>query len=212
MRYVSHVVLWLVLLAAGVGVWVWSGSYEMGADRPHWPLTEWAVKVLRERSIQRQAHEITPPALDDPAMIRRGAEHYAAMCSACHLTPAIRQTELRTGLYPQPPDLAEHGIHDPAEAFWKIKHGIKMSAMPAWGKSHSDAAIWDMVAFLRQLPKLDEAQFEALAGSAGNDGHGGMSMHGHGHADPHDHDAPAAPGSAASMPMDMPMPASSAMH
>jgi mono/diheme cytochrome c family protein len=207
MRYVSHLVLWLVLLVAGVGAWVWSGSYEIGADRPHWPVTEQVVKVLRERSIQPQARLITPPGLDDPAMIRRGAEHYAAMCSSCHLTPAMRQTELRTGLYPQPPDLFEHGIHDPAEAFWKIKHGIKMSAMPAWGKSHSDAAMWDMVAFLRQLPKLNEAQFEALAGSAGNDGHGGMSMHGHAHDD-----APAASASAASMPMDMPMPASSAMH
>ncbi|MHB8721984.1 MAG: c-type cytochrome [Steroidobacteraceae bacterium] len=41
-----------------------------------------------------------------------------------------------------------------APAFWIIKHGIKMSAMPAWGKSLDDAAIWDIVAFVRQLPQM----------------------------------------------------------
>jgi hypothetical protein len=98
----------------------------------------------------------------------------------------MRDTELRKGLYPQPPDLARNGIGDPAQAFWAIKHGIKMSAMPAWGRSHDDAAIWDMVAFLKVLPKQDEAAFEAMAGSKGDDGHGG----GHAHDEHHEDEAP----------------------
>jgi len=88
-------------------------------------------------------------------------------------------------------------VHDPAQAFWVIKHGIKMSAMPAWGRSHDDAAIWEMVAFVKRLPELDEAGFEGLAGMAGNDGHGG----GHGmHHDDDDHEHPAEASSAAEHP------------
>jgi mono/diheme cytochrome c family protein len=143
-----------------------------------------------------------PTDLDAQTRIHSGAEHYAQMCAACHLTPGMRSTELRQGLYPQPPDLAKLGIADPAKAFWVIKHGVKMTAMPAWGVSHGDDAIWDMVAFIRQLPKLDEDGFVALAGMHGDDGHGGgHHHHDEGHDDhdgDHDHDEhPASPASVA---------------
>ena len=188
--------LFLVLATVAAAAFVYSGVYPIGADQPHWAVTERAVEVLRDRSIEKQAAGIAVPALDDPARIRRGAMHYAEMCSSCHLTPGMRDTELRKGLYPQPPDLARHGVHDPAEAFWTIKHGVKMSAMPAWGRSHDDAAIWDMVAFLQVLPKQDEAAFEAMAGSAGDDGHGGGHHHGHEEHEQHEDEAPASASSA----------------
>ncbi|MFC5740765.1 c-type cytochrome [Dyella tabacisoli] len=175
----------LMLMVVAAVVFVTSGVYDIGADRPHWAMTETAIATLRDRSIAHQSAGITVPDLDDPARIRSGARRYAEMCAACHLTPGMRETELREGLYPQPPDLAQHGVHDPAEAFWTIKHGIKLTAMPAWGRSHDDAAIWEMVAFVRQLPKLDEAHFVELAGMPGNDGHGG----GHGMAHDDDHEA-----------------------
>ena len=185
------VVLLLALIVASG--FVASGVYDIGADRPHWPLTEKLVGVLRDRSIARQSAGIAVPDLDDPARIRSGARRYAEMCAACHLTPGMRSTELREGLYPQPPDLARHGVHDRAQAFWVIKHGIKMSAMPAWGRSHDDAAIWEMVAFVKRLPELDEVGFEGMAGRAGDDGHGGG--HGMHHHDDDDH-----PASASSVP------------
>jgi len=72
---------------------------------------------------------------------------------------------MRTGLYPQPPNLAEDGIDNPGEAFWIIKHGIKMSAMPAWGKTHTDAQLWAVVAFLDKLPKMTPAQYAEATGS-----------------------------------------------
>jgi hypothetical protein len=55
---------------------------------------------------------------------------------------------------------------DPRQAFWVIKHGIKMSAMPAWGSSHDDATIWSMVAFLRKLPGLTPAEYRAIVAKA----------------------------------------------
>jgi mono/diheme cytochrome c family protein len=183
----------LLLFVVAGAVFVYSGVYDIGADQPHWGATTQVVDTLRERSIARQsAGVMVPNDLDAPARIQSGAHHYAQMCAACHLTPGMRSTELRQGLYPQPPDLAKLGTDHPAQAFWVIKHGVKMTAMPAWGVSHSDAAIWDMVAFIRQLPKLDEDGFVALAGTHGDDGHGGgHHHHDEGHDDhdgDHDHD------------------------
>ena len=47
-----------------------------------------------------------------------------------------------------------------------IKHGIKMSAMPAWGFSHDDATIWSMVAFLQKLPGMTPAQYQDIVARA----------------------------------------------
>jgi mono/diheme cytochrome c family protein len=201
MKILAWFLVFCTALAGAAAAFIASGIYEIGADRPHWEETEKVIAQLRDHAIERHAAGIDVPNLDDPAMIRRGARRYAEMCTTCHLTPGMRSTELREGLYPQPPDLARRGANDPAEAFWVIKHGLKMTAMPAWGRSHDDAAIWEMVAFLRQLPQLDEAGFEAMAGMAGNEGHGGGHHHDEGDEDSHHHEvmepAAAAPGSVA---------------
>jgi mono/diheme cytochrome c family protein len=73
------------------------------------------------------------------------------------------------GLYPPAPELARGDDLTPAQQFWTIKHGVKLTAMPAWGKTHSDELIWDMVAFIRQLPKMSPEQYKAAVASAPED-------------------------------------------
>jgi hypothetical protein len=38
--------------------------------------------------------------------------------------------------------------------------------MPAWGKTHSDALLWDIVAFVRALPDMSPARYHALTANA----------------------------------------------
>ena len=157
-----------VALAAVLGVFafMWLGMYDMGADSPHWKATLAMLTMMRERSIEKHAASIQVPAdLDDPAIILKGAGQYAAMCAGCHLAPGMADSEIRPGLYPQPPDLGKVRV-DPRQAFWVIKHGIKMSAMPAWGFSHDDATIWSMVAFLQKLPGMTPAEYRAIVAKA----------------------------------------------
>ena len=47
-----------------------------------------------------------------------------------------------------------------------IKHGVKLTAMPAWGRTHSDELMWDMVAFIRKLPTMSPEQYQAAVKSA----------------------------------------------
>jgi len=152
------------VLVIAAGIFVWSGSYNIGADNPHLAITHQLINNLRDHSTKAYSRGIKVPNLDNPAMIAEGAEHYSVMCTGCHLAPGMAETEIRAGLYPQPPDLSKDGIDDPAEAFWIIKHGIKMSAMAAWGKTHTDEQIWNMVAFTSKMPGMTPAQYLKLGG------------------------------------------------
>jgi mono/diheme cytochrome c family protein len=40
---------------------------------------------------------------------------------------------------------------------------IEMSAMPAWGKTLDDAAIWDVVSFVRKMPVMTSATYQQLS-------------------------------------------------
>jgi mono/diheme cytochrome c family protein len=147
---------------AGV-VFVGSGIYNIGADDHHTKIVLAIIEQLREHSIAVRARAIDPPNLEDPTRIGAGAQHYAALCVGCHLAPGVTKSEIRTGLYPHPPNLAQEDIRDAQRAFWTVKHGIKMSAMPAWGKTLDDAAIWDLVAFIRQMPAMTPETYQQLS-------------------------------------------------
>jgi len=163
MNIVKAHVLLIVIVVAALAVYVYAGGYDIGADAPHWKVTEKAIDVLRERSIETRLAGIEVPDLDDPALIEEGAAHYVDMCVACHLAPGLADTELRKGLYPQPPKLADPWPADPREQFWAIKHGIKLTAMPAWGITHDDESIWGLVAFLKKLQGMSPEQFDEVA-------------------------------------------------
>lgn len=202
-EYLIVIVVLAAVIAIGLGVFVYSGIYNIGADDHHTKPVFTVLQTLRNRSIHVRSEDIDVPNLDDPQLILKGAGQYAAMCTGCHLRPGQENSELREGMYPQPPDLSKMHI-DPQDAFWVIKHGIKMSAMPAWGMAgHDDLTIWSMVAFIEKLPGMTPAQYKAIVAKAPPDedmdmdmGSEGGHSHSHGEAD-HDDDH-AAPASAMS--------------
>jgi mono/diheme cytochrome c family protein len=166
MRHLKVALALLLMLGLGIGIFIGSGVFNIAADNPHWKITYALLQVARERSLDYHSSGVTVPAsLDDPQLILKGAGQYAAMCTSCHLAPGLENSELRPGLYPQPPDLSKVNV-DPRQAFWVIKHGIKMSAMPAWGLSHDDETIWSMVAFLRKLPGMSPKQYKEIVAKA----------------------------------------------
>lgn len=180
--------LW-VMLGFGAGAvlgglaFAYSGFYNVAADDPHTRPVYTLMETVRSRSIAARASKLEAPAdLTSEARIRQGAGNYNAMCMGCHLAPGMAETELSRGLYPKPPDLTKTMV-DAAEAFWVIKHGIKASGMPAWGQSMQDEYVWNMAAFLQQLPKLDKAGYDALVASSGGHSHGGNETTPHEHAD-----------------------------
>ena len=183
MSFIKTGLILIGFVAAAVAGAVYFGAVHPGADQPHSTVVHKLIEMARDRGIAVRKRDVSIPPLGDAAQLKSGAGNYAAMCTGCHLAPGMDPTELSQGLYPPPPVLADLGAPDPARAFWVIKHGIKASGMPAWGKSMPDEYIWNMVAFLQQMPKMSPGQYQALVASSGGHDHGG------GESMPH-HDAP----------------------
>jgi mono/diheme cytochrome c family protein len=157
----------LVLVAGAAAMAIYTGFYNIAADVPHPQPIYWLYETVRDRSVAARARDIVVPTdLDDSSRISKGAGQYAEMCSGCHLAPGMKRTEISRGLYPRAPELRRQTDLTPAEQFWIVKHGVKMSGMPAWGVTHDDELLWDVVAFVRQLPELTPEQYETLVKGA----------------------------------------------
>ena len=166
-KTLKFVLIALLVVGALAGAFIYTGAYNIGADAPHSRLAYSVLEELRERSVTSRARGIAIPSdLADPKRIAAGAGLYNEMCTGCHLGPGFERTEMSQGLYPPAPELARGDDLSPAEQFWVIKHGVKLTAMPAWGKTHDDQLIWDMVAFVRQMPKLSPERYKAAVASA----------------------------------------------
>lgn len=187
MNLLRAIILILLLAVVGAGALLYSGMYDVGADVPHSPIVYRLLQTSLQRSIEVHAESVVVPPLSDPKMIAEGAEHYAAMCAGCHLAPGKEQTEIRRGLYPRPPQLAEVPPAAPTQAFWVVKHGIKFTAMPAWGTTHSDEEIWNIVAFLQKLPGMSSDDYQKLTGTTGTEQDHEHHEHGAEGGESHEH-------------------------
>ena len=175
----------LVLGLAAVAVLLQAGMVDVAADTPHSPTVYRLIAWAREQSVMRRAADIVAPAdLADAARIRRGAGNYDAMCVDCHLSPGVKDSEIRNGLYPTPPNLAgatesTHSSQSDARRVWIIKHGIKASGMPAWSKGGmNDEAIWDLTAFLKAFPSLTPETYRRQVEASEGHSHEGLVTRG----------------------------------
>ena len=182
----------LLLGAAFLGICtalavVLSGVVDVAASSPHSAPARWLLSTTMEHSVRRRARDLVPPpSLGDPGRGGAGFAAYEDMCAGCHGTPGAEPSVIAVGLEPEPPRLAEGpGDWSDAELFWIIKHGVRMTGMPAFGATHADSELWDVVAFLRQLPMLSEDEYASLRDAR-------VPRYEHGHSQHHGEAGPAA--------------------
>jgi mono/diheme cytochrome c family protein len=185
MRTVLVTLLSVLLLSiAGAFTFIYAGVYDVAANRPHWPITYWAMETVRKQSVKMRASDIAPPPdLTSDARVLAGTEHYAAHCASCHGAPGVPRSGLGERLYPLPADLTRAADrYTPGQLFWILKNGIKMSGMPSW-MDHSDDELWATVGFLERLPTMQEADYANLVmtGMARGGGRHGHDMQGMDH-------------------------------
>lgn len=163
----------LILIVGGFVV-VFTGVYNVSTNNHDNGVINWVMDTAMTRSVQEHAKGITAPSLSDPAMIQMGFRHYRAMCVDCHGAPGVHPEEIAKGLFPDAPDLAKTaGDWKPAELYWIIKNGIKFTAMPAWGPTHDEKALWAMTAFVAKLPRLSPEEWKAMDAQAPRHREGG---------------------------------------
>ena len=162
----------IVIAILGIAGFAYSGMYDASATSTHSGVVDWILSTTSHASIERRAKGIEVPNLDDEAFALAGINDFDSMCTGCHGAPGKGPEAMGRGLNPPAPDLAEEATElTPAELFWITKNGIRMTGMPAWGVTHSDDAIWPVVAFMTRLPALDAAGYQEMLVAAAGHGH-----------------------------------------
>ncbi len=175
---------------AGLSV-VYGGLFNVSALWEDPALVRWVLNETRENSVRSRAASIKTPELGGAEQVEEGFRSFREMCAICHTPPEATDSPTAQGLNPQAPDLAEKALHmSEAELFWVIKNGIRMTGMPAWGPSHKDPELWNIVAFIKTLPNMSGADYEVMdqyapkghshSGGGHGDGGHGEETDGHG--------------------------------
>jgi len=152
----------LLLGVAGAGVVVFGGLYDIGATEQHLQPVFSLLETTLRHSVRRRARSIEAPPLADPALVARGAACYRDHCVQCHGAPGIAPAAFAMALQPLPGPLVDAARHWRArELYWIVRHGIRMSGMPAWQLRLSDADLWAVVGFLDRLALLSPADYDA---------------------------------------------------
>ncbi|MBG0800182.1 cytochrome c [Methylocystis sp. H4A] len=162
MKFLAGFVTAFIVSAVGAFLVIVSGVYDVAATAPHTPLGRAIFSWTMRNSVRVHAGNESPETWSED-QARKGFKDYDAMCVICHSAPGKERSYISKGLQPEPPNLAEASERwSSAELFWIIKNGVKMTAMPAFGPTHQDEQIWNIVAFVRRLPRLSAEQFRAM--------------------------------------------------
>lgn len=139
------------------------GVIPANADTKPGPIERWAAGTSLDATLEREAPKIpNPVALTDDNLIT-GINLFGEHCAICHGTAKGDASAVAKGLNPSPPQLATEGVEDDPEGytFWKVKHGIRWTGMPAWKDALNDQQIWTLALFLKHMDKLSPAAQDA---------------------------------------------------
>ncbi|QBQ55158.1 c-type cytochrome [Nitrosococcus wardiae] len=172
MRILAVVGALAIFTALFFSVVVFSGYFNVAATEPHTPPGRWLLSTTMTQSVRYHAQAIKAPPLGEAVQLADGFRHYQAHCETCHGAPGVPPGKVGKGLTPEPPELDEAASHWSAEElFWIIKHGIRMTGMPAWGVSFSEEKLWALVAFVQELPEITPADYQKMAASIEHGAH-----------------------------------------
>ncbi len=169
MRILAAIAVIGLVLAILAAVFFFGGFYNVAASQDDPAIVKWALVKVRNASIARHAGDRAPGSLGDAANVQAGARQFLERgCVNCHGAPGFDWAKFSEGLHPDPPDLKEEVEgRSPEELFWIVKNGINMTGMPSFGAiGVADDDIWKIVAFLKQLPHVSDADYKSWTAGA----------------------------------------------
>jgi mono/diheme cytochrome c family protein len=123
-----------------------------------------AARAARSLALPARARKLPAPPVTPEALSEAGV-HWAAHCASCHGVDGAGDTPIGQHLYPRPPDLRalDSQRRGDGELYFVIKNGVRLTGMPAWGEpGDDDGESWALVAFIRTLPRLTDAELAEL--------------------------------------------------
>jgi mono/diheme cytochrome c family protein len=164
MRILAAIGALAIIVGIGAAAFFFGGFYNVAATAEDPAVVTWALTQVRNASINRHALDQPPASVNEPASVQAGAKAFATHgCTNCHGAPGVNWAKYSEGLHPDPPDLKDVvGQVSPAQLFWVVKNGINMTGMPSFALAGvKDEEIWSIVAYLKKLPGVSEADYKA---------------------------------------------------
>ncbi len=163
--YVPKWVVWafvaLVLAIAAGLVW-FLRSHGFSARQKPSAIEAFFARHARRIAVEPGAREMKNPLPATPLNVAEARDHFADHCAFCHANDGSGKTEINAGLYPPAPDLRQpetQNLSD-GELFYIIKNGVRFTGMPGWGGE--DEENWELVLFIRHLPRLSTRERELM--------------------------------------------------
>jgi mono/diheme cytochrome c family protein len=165
-KFLSGVIFGILLVAAGAAAIVYTGSFNTSAEIPPSKMEKTLATFALNKSVARRAPNRKNPLPATPENLRGGLAHFRENCVVCHGAPGVDPGEIGQGLNPGAPDLTLPRVQarTDGQLYWLVDGGIRMSGMPAFGPTHGENEIWQIVAFLRHLPEITDAEKAQLKG------------------------------------------------
>ncbi len=162
-KKIAIILLVIVVGALGVSAYVMHGMMQRGfSTRTEPMLMEKALATtIRERAIPARYKTMKNPVVVSPEVTHEGMAHWADHCASCHANNGSGDTMYGRTMYPRPPDMRQKDTQEMSdgELYYTIQNGVRLSGMPAFGDpGDDDVDSWKLVAFIRHLPQLTEAE------------------------------------------------------
>ena len=140
-----------------------NGVIPANADTKPSLIERWAAGTSLHATLAAEAPKTPNPVATTDANLITGVTLFGEHCAICHGTAKGEASAVAKGLNPSPPQLATDGVEDDPEGytFWKVKHGIRWTGMPAWKGTLNDQQIWTLALFLKHMDKLPPAPRQA---------------------------------------------------
>ena len=159
-----RILLGLAGLFVGGMLFAWSGLFNVAATGGHWAVTDWFLHWVMRNSVRTHALLVEAPPALDPALVARGAGHYASGCAPCHGAPGEPQNPIVQQSTPPPPEFPRDlGEWTPRQLFHITQGGVRYTGMPGWIAPERSDEIWAVVAFLEALPEMTPEAYRRLA-------------------------------------------------
>jgi thiosulfate dehydrogenase len=163
--FMSGVALTLATLLLAPLALLKTGLIPAKLDAEPSALETWMARTSLGATMDRLAPTERNPVAATEQNLTEGVHLFAQNCAVCHGSAAgdASASPIAKGLFQKPPQLATEGVEDDpeGESFWKIKHGIRLTGMPAFGSSLSDKQIWTLAVFLKHIDKLPPSAQQA---------------------------------------------------
>lgn len=156
--FLFGVIIGLILVPVGVYYYFASGMAPVATSAAPMPFEKMLARKTQHVRMEKEMPQKMPPW--DEANLVRGVQVYKENCAVCHGLPGQPESAIAKGMFPKPPQLfLGKGVTDdpPAETYWKVSGGIRLTGMPGFSESLSDAQIWQVSLLVANADKLPAA-------------------------------------------------------